>query len=91
MTELAELTARSASNPESELVSAEAWDAFVDVLAELPSNQRDVFVMNEMEGISFREISELTGEKLNTLLARKHRAVRYLRKRLAHFEQEFKD
>ena len=91
MTLAMEESARAESSPERDLISAEAWDALVDALAELPAAQRDIFVMNEMQGISFREISESTGENLNTLLARKHRAVKFLRTRLARFENEFKD
>jgi DNA-directed RNA polymerase specialized sigma24 family protein len=51
-------------------------------LAELPPEQREVFVKNEFEGISFREMSEDTGVNINTLLARKRYAVLHLRKRL---------
>ncbi len=91
LTPFMEETAQAESSPMRDLISSEAWDAFVDALAELPSQQRDIFVMNEMQGISFREISEITGEKLNTLLARKHRAVKTLREKLARFEHEFKD
>jgi RNA polymerase sigma factor (sigma-70 family) len=51
-------------------------------LAELPASQREVFVAHEVEGRSFAEISEETGVGVNTLLSRKHYAVRFLRKRL---------
>jgi RNA polymerase sigma factor (sigma-70 family) len=51
-------------------------------LDELPASQRDVFVAHEIEGRSFAEISAETGIGLNTLLSRKHYAVRHLRRRL---------
>ena len=51
-------------------------------LSELPDEQREVFVKNEFEGVSFREMSEDTGVNINTLLARKRYAVLHLRKRL---------
>jgi len=51
-------------------------------LAELPMNQREVFLAHEIEGRSFAEISAETGVSVNTLLSRKHYAVKYLRKRL---------
>ena len=51
-------------------------------LAELPKEQREVFVAQELEGLSFKEISEKTGVGVNTLLARKRYAVLRLRERL---------
>jgi DNA-directed RNA polymerase specialized sigma24 family protein len=48
----------------------------------MPENQRDVFVMHEFEDISFREMSEMMGESINTLLSRKRYAVQFLRKKL---------
>lgn len=51
-------------------------------LEELPEEQREVFVAHEIEGRSFKEISEATGVGINTLLSRKRYAVRQLRSRL---------
>lgn len=51
-------------------------------LADLPANQRDVFVANELEGISFKEMAASSGVAINTLLARKRYAVLFLRSRL---------
>ncbi|HWF44877.1 MAG TPA: sigma-70 family RNA polymerase sigma factor [Candidatus Kapabacteria bacterium] len=84
MTDEIQERATFVGGPESDLDRSETWSAFVDVLAEMPSKQRDVFIMHELEGMAFSEIAELTGEKLNTLLARKHYAVKFLRKRLAY-------
>jgi RNA polymerase sigma factor (sigma-70 family) len=51
-------------------------------LAELPAEQREVFVAHELEGVSFGELAQRSHLSINTLLARKRYAVRYLRKRL---------
>lgn len=51
-------------------------------IAELPKEQRDVFVAHEIDGRSFKEIAAATGVNLNTLLSRKHYAVQHLRRRL---------
>ena len=51
-------------------------------LAELPREQREVFIAHELEGVSFRELAQRSGVSINTLLARKRYAVRYLRERL---------
>jgi RNA polymerase sigma factor (sigma-70 family) len=69
--------------PESDLLRKTIWEAVQDGLKELPDEQRDVFVKNEFEGISFREMSEETGVNINTLLARKRYAVLHLRKKLS--------
>jgi RNA polymerase sigma factor (sigma-70 family) len=57
-------------------------------LDELPGEQRDVFIMNEFEGMSFKEISMITNEPVNTLLSRKRYAVLYLRKKLKNLYKE---
>jgi RNA polymerase sigma factor (sigma-70 family) len=56
-----------------------------EVLDSLPDEQSEVFVMAEMEGLSFKQIAEKTGEKVNTLISRKRYAVLELRKRLADY------
>jgi RNA polymerase sigma factor (sigma-70 family) len=58
------------------------WEELFSALDELPEDQRQVFIWNELEEISFNEISEMTGEKINTLISRKRYAVLHLRKRL---------
>jgi RNA polymerase sigma factor (sigma-70 family) len=58
-------------------------------LSELPDEQRAVFLAHELEGRSFKELSEETGVNINTLLARKRYAVLYLRTRLKSIHDEF--
>ena len=57
-------------------------DELEAAVAELPREQRDVFIAHELEGRSFKEISAETGVSVNTLLSRKHYALRRLRARL---------
>ncbi len=57
-------------------------------LDELPAEQREVFVAHELDGTSFRELAAATGVGVNTLLSRKHSAVRQLRRRLAAVYEE---
>ena len=59
-------------------------------LDELPPDQRAVFVAHELEGRTFRELAEATGVGVNTLLWRKHAAVRHLRVRLRAIYEELK-
>jgi RNA polymerase sigma factor (sigma-70 family) len=58
-------------------------------LAELPEEQREVFVAHELEGQSFKQIAAETGVSVNTLLSRKHYAVLHLRERLQTIYDEF--
>ena len=67
-------------------VLLEELDAALD---ELPEEQRDVFVAHEIEGRSFKELSEATGISVNTLLSRKRYAVIQLRRRLQAIYEEF--
>ena len=68
--------------PEDLFIKDEFYEQFETAINELPPEQRDVFLMNEVDGFSFNEISELTGLKVNTLLSRKHYAVKQLKKKL---------
>jgi len=58
------------------------------VLEELPEEQREVFLMHELEERSFKEIAEITNESVNTLLSRKRYAVMYLREKLGGIYNE---
>jgi len=48
-----------------------------------------VFIQNELEERSFREIAAATGENIKTLISRKGYAVKHLRKRLEGLYYEF--
>jgi RNA polymerase sigma factor (sigma-70 family) len=58
-------------------------------VAELPPEQREVFVAHEIEGLSFKEIAARTGVGMNTLLSRKRYAVLHLRERLQGIYDDF--
>jgi len=58
-------------------------------VAELPPEQREVFVAHELDGQSFKEIAAATGTNVNTLLSRKRYAVLHLRKRLRRIYDDF--
>lgn len=69
-------------NPETEHLRSLFWKILEEALQELPEDQRNVFIWNELEDISFKDIAERTGENVNTLISRKRYAVLYLRERL---------
>ena len=59
-----------------------------EALDELPEEQKQVFILNELEGVPFKIIAEQTGETLNTLISRKRYAVLHLRQRLQVLRDE---
>ncbi len=58
------------------------FDELIAAIDSLPATQRAVFIAHEIDGRSFREMAQESGESVNTLLSRKHSAVQFLRKRL---------
>ncbi|MBS1627951.1 MAG: sigma-70 family RNA polymerase sigma factor [Bacteroidetes bacterium] len=76
------------NNPETEYLRNLFWETLNTALNELPEEQRNVFIQNELEGISFKDIATQTGETINTLLSRKRYAVLHLRKRLQTLKTE---
>jgi RNA polymerase sigma factor (sigma-70 family) len=69
----------------------QVMDEIDDALDEMPDEQREVFEMTEFEGMSFKEISKIKKEPINTLLSRKRYAVLFLRKRLKNLYEELKN
>ncbi|WP_245752417.1 RNA polymerase sigma factor [Chitinophaga arvensicola] len=63
-------------------------EAIMEAISELPDDQRQVFLQHELEGKSFKQMSEETGVGVNTLLSRKRYAVLFLRERLAELYSE---
>jgi len=78
-------------NPDEVYARSLVWSELADALDELPEEQKEVFVMHELEGKSFKEIAEITGEPINTLLSRKRYAVLYLREELQELYTEMEN
>lgn len=77
------------AGPEAQYFRSLLLDELQQAMAELPREQRDVFVANELDGRSFKELAAESGESVNTLLSRKRYAVLHLRKRLQTIHDEF--
>ncbi len=73
------------NTPEDDYLRNLIWEEIWTALEELPEAQRWVFIQNELEDRSFREMAEETGLSINTLLSRKRYAVLALRDRLEDF------
>lgn len=75
--------------PEGLLARRIIMEEFEEALLELPSEQREAFILHEVEDISFKEMSALTGASVNTLISRKRYAVLHLRGRLQEIYDEY--
>jgi RNA polymerase sigma factor (sigma-70 family) len=75
--------------PEAAYLRAEILEELELALAELPEEQRSVFMAHEIQGRSFKDLSRESGVSVNTLLSRKRYAVLHLRERLQSIHDEF--
>lgn len=76
------------NTPEDAFLREMIWEEIMEALEELPREQREVFVRNEIEDVSFRELAAEQGVSINTLLSRKRYAILALRKRLQKLYDE---
>jgi RNA polymerase sigma factor (sigma-70 family) len=77
------------AGPEAAYARTVLIEQLAAALAELPEEQRAVFIAHEIEGHSFKEMAAESGVAMNTLLARKRYAVLHLRARLQSIHDEF--
>ena len=78
----------SDGSPESKMMNDLIMTNITASLKKLPQEQREVFIMHELEDKSFQEIAEITGANVNTLLSRKRYAVIFLRLELQGLYEE---
>ena len=86
--QIEDLLPSSDAGPEALYVRSVIFDELEAALDELPAEQREVFIAHELEGRSFKELSEESGVNVNTLLARKRYAMLHLRARLQNIYDE---
>jgi len=86
---LDELLPAADGTPETEAMRALLAEEIEAALQELPREQREVFISQELDGVSFRELAEASGVSINTLLSRKRYAVQALRERLQSVYDEW--
>lgn len=65
---------------------AERMHRLTDAIGKLEPRQRAILIATELKGKSFRDLAEEWGEPIGTLLSRKSRAVKTLRKLLEEAE-----
>jgi RNA polymerase sigma factor (sigma-70 family) len=70
------------TTPETHTLRALILEEIAAAIDELPPLQREIFVQTELLNLPVKEIARNTGVPVNTLLSRKHYAVKHLRERL---------
>src|SRR5580700_2094775 len=73
---------RQAPNPETALLLAERSEFLKKSLAELPAEYREVLVLRELEQLSYRQIANIVGVPLGTVMSRLSRARQRLQQTL---------
>jgi RNA polymerase sigma factor (sigma-70 family) len=79
------------AGPEAEFFRKAMWEEIQAALADLPPNQAEVFVQNEIDGKTLQQIADDLGTPLKTIISRKGYAVKFLRNRLAYLYDELTD
>jgi len=69
----------------------EFLDRLQEALGRLPEDQREVFVLREISGLKFREVSEVVGASVPTVKSRMRYALKTLRGELAEFSEHHFD
>ena len=73
---------RQTSNAETLLIQQERAELVTKSLAELPAEYREVLILRELEQLSYREIADIAGIPLGTVMSRLSRARQRLQQSL---------
>jgi len=73
--------------PEALAVLALDIGSLQHALERLPAPLREVIVLRELEGCSYKEIAAVTGQKIGTVMSRLARARKRLRENLSHLTE----
>lgn len=88
---LGDRTADPTRDIEREATQGELRDKMSWAIAQLPDEQREVFLLREVSGLAFKEIAEATGVPENTVKSRMRYALERLQAALAEYEQYAKE
>ena len=75
-------SARPQSNPETLLLQSDDATLIAQALRSLPDHFHQLLVLRELEGLSYRELSDVIGIPIGTVMSRLSRARVALRRRL---------
>jgi RNA polymerase sigma-70 factor (ECF subfamily) len=78
---------RQTPDPETAVLLAERTELLRESLAQLPAEYREVLVLRELEQLSYREIANIAGIPLGTVMSRLSRARQRLQQTLGFMER----
>ena len=70
-------------NPHDTLVAKEISELVMSAVYELSEKQKEVFLLRQHSGMTFKEIAKATNQPLNTVLGHMHYAVSKIRKKMS--------
>jgi RNA polymerase sigma-70 factor (ECF subfamily) len=76
------MVARRGASPERELAIKQLGDQICNALRSIPTEQRRAFLLREVQGLSYEQISDLEGVPVGTVRSRLNRARSGLRDQL---------
>ena len=85
---LAEMVADWHPTAEGQALDAELRMAIEQAVDKLPEQHRQVFLLRDVDGLSYEQITEITGESLSAIKSRLHRARLALRATIDVFYAE---
>lgn len=77
-----ELHVRPSANPETLAAQADERGRLMHAMESLPARSREVLVLRELEGCSYKEIAEITGLAMGTVMSTLSRARERLQRAL---------
>ena len=83
-----ELHHRPAPSPETMAAQADDRRRLMLALESLPTRSREVLVLRELEGCSYKEIAEIAGIPIGTVMSTLSRARQYLQRALSREAKE---
>ncbi len=73
--------------PERGVVDRDLAQRMANAIDELPEDQREVFVLRQVQHLSFKEIGDITGVSENTVKSRMRYALERLQRALADYQE----
>ena len=86
---LADILQSNSISADDKMMNDLLMEAIAEVLDELPKEQRDAFVMHELEDKSMQQIADEMQVPVKTVISRKRYAVLFLRERLQTLYKQF--
>lgn len=84
---LGDRTPDASASVERSVASGEIRECVLSAIAELPDDQREVFLLREVSNLPFKEIAEIVGAPENTVKSRMRYALERLQAALVDFEE----